>query len=78
MKNVVELLNTFSEEACPKLKIDKSECKLLGHLKSSCKSIENIKVTNEAVKTLGIYIAHDKVKCLEKIWQDKIAKITKI
>lgn len=62
----------------PKLNIDKSECILLGPLKNACKSIENIKVTNAAVKTLGIYIGHDKYKCLEKKWQDKFDKISKI
>lgn len=43
-----------------------------------CKSIENIKSTNEAVKTWGINIGHDKYKCLEKKWHDKIDKISKI
>lgn len=46
-----------------KLSIDKSKCILLGPSKNSCESIEKITVTNEEVKTLGIYIEHNKYKC---------------
>lgn len=42
--------------------------------KNPCKSIENIKSTNEAVKTWGINIGHDKYKCLETNGMTKLIK----
>ena len=40
---------------------------MLGSLKDACDEILWIKVTNKALKYLGIYIGHDKEGCYNKI-----------
>lgn len=40
----------------------------MGNLKDKPEIIEGVKVTNSAVRCLGIHIGHDKNKCNELNW----------
>ena len=71
----IDTVNQFSNVAGPKLNLEKSEGVLLGPLKNTMDKYKNIKFTNDAIRVLGIYIGHDKEKCHEKNWNEKINKI---
>ena len=66
-----QALNTvyeFCKHAGSKINVNKTEWILLGPLKDAYDEILGIKVTNKAVKCLGIYIGHDKEECYNKNW----------
>ncbi len=71
----IRTVNKFSSVAGPKLNVDKTEGILLGPLKNTINAINGIKFTNDAIRCLGIYIGHDKNKCFNKNWTEKIEKI---
>ncbi len=73
--NAITAINNFSKVAGPKLNMNKTEGILLGPLKDSIRSYNEINFTNDAVRCLGIYIGHDKNECLKKNWVDKLEKI---
>ncbi len=71
----IDTVNKFSAVAGPKLNKDKTEGILLGTLKNTVLEYSGIKFTNNAVRALGVYIGHDRQKCYEKNWTNKIDKI---
>ncbi len=75
LEEALNTINKFSMVAGPKLNIDKTEGILLGPLKNTLRSYMDIKFTNEAIRCLGIFIGHDKIKCHEKNWTAKLDKI---
>ena len=46
----------------------------MGHLKIVLKKVHNVEVVN-CVKTLGIYVGHNKNLCNERNWSDKVLKM---
>ena len=66
--NLTITVHEFCNHAGSKININKTECILLGPLKEAYDEILGIKVTNKAVKCLGIYIGHDKEECYNKNW----------
>ena len=60
MRQALNTVHEFCKHAGSKININKTECILLGPLKDAYDEILRIKVTNRAVKCLGIYIGHDK------------------
>ncbi len=75
MKEAIDTVNEFSRVAGPKLNVNKTEGILLGPLKDSTDSFENVNFTNDAVRCLGIYVGHDKEKCHENNWLKKLEKL---
>ncbi len=71
----IDTVNKFSAVAGPKLNKDKTEGILLGTLKNTVIEYSGIKFTNNAVRALGVYIGHDRQKCYEKNWTNKLEKI---
>ena len=61
-----------------KLNLSKTECILLGPLKGHYKKIEGVTVNETCVKTLGIYIGHDKKICYENNWTNTVNDIQKL
>ena len=57
VKNAIEVVNMFSSVSGIKLNIDKTEGILLGPLKDRYDKLHGVRMTNSAVKTLGIYIS---------------------
>ena len=78
LKQAIKTINKFCELAGSKINISKTECILLGILKDKHKTIEGINVTKTAVKTLGIYIGHDKAECYNKNWMKTYHEMEKL
>jgi len=74
----VRTINMFSRLAGPRLNMKKTEGIWLGPYKHFPKTACGITFTDNPVRCLGIYIGHDKVKCFEKNWIEKLEKIEKI
>ena len=53
-----------------KLNKYKTECLLWGSLKGAANKIFQTKVNENSVKSLGIYIGHNKIECHEKNWMN--------
>ena len=68
IKHALDTIHEFYEFAGSKIEISKTECILLGNLKNMYNELYGIKITNKAVKCLGIYIGHDKEECYAKNW----------
>ena len=68
LSQALNTVHEFCKHAGSKININKTECILLGPLKDAYDEILGIKVTNKAVKCLGIYIGHDKEECYNKNW----------
>lgn len=60
------------------MKIEKTEGSLLGPLKNSLQYVDDIKMTNNPVKSLGIFLGHDKEANDEKNWLNKLQELEKI
>ena len=73
-----EILDVFSQFSGMKLNLSKIECILLGPLKGRYKKIEGVTVNETCVKTLGIYIGHDKKICYENNWTNTVNDIQKL
>ena len=67
VKNAIEVVNMFSSVSGIKLNVDKTDGISLGPLKDRYDKLHGVRITNSAVKILGIYIGHDVVKCNERI-----------
>ena len=78
LKQAIKTTNKFCELAGSKINISKTESILLGILKDKHKTIEGINVTKTAVKTLGIYIGHDKAECYNKNWMKTYHEMEKL
>ncbi len=80
MKKAIRLINEFGKYAGPKLNLEKCEGLWIGNLKSKqlkCKELE-IKWSTSPIRYLGIYIGHDKEKCHQLNWKNKITKMKKL
>ena len=75
--NLTITVHEFCNHAGSKINTNKTECILLGPLKEAYDEILGIKVTNKAVKCLGIYIGQDKEECYNKNWM-KICDMEKL
>jgi hypothetical protein len=78
IKETLNMINEFSRIAGPKLNMKKTEGIWLGAYKQFPKNVYGISFTNEPVRCLGIYVGHNKDKCYEKNWIDKMEKMEKI
>ena len=47
-------------------------------LKGRCKNIEGVTVNESCVKTLGIYVGHDKKMCYDNNWTKTVHDIEKL
>ena len=66
LKNLIDTIERFSEVADPKLNIDKTECILTDTLINIYENetfIEGIKINRNSIKSLGVYLGHDKIEC---------------
>lgn len=61
-----------------KLNVEKTEGILLRPLKNSLQYVDGIKTTNNTVKSLGIFLGHDKEAIHEKNWLNKLKEFEKI
>ena len=78
VKNAIEVVNMFSYVSGMTLNIDKTECILLSPLKDRYDKLHGVRMTNSAVKILGIYIGHDAAECNEKNWIQRIQRLEKL
>ena len=76
----IETINEFSLVAGPKLNLHKTEGLWLGNLKhrQNNEICFNISFSTDPIRSLGIYIGHDKDKCFELNWTKKITLIQKL
>lgn len=77
LKKVLKTILEFSKVAGPKLNIEKTECLLTGPLVNKYAEetyIRGVRITNSCIKSLGIYIWHDKSECYEKNWTSYLEK----
>mgnify|MGYP000527767340 FL=1 len=81
LRKAIETITEFSKVAGPKLNLEKTECLLTGSfidMYSNDSHIHGIKITKTCIKSLGIYLGHDKTVCYEKNWISKLEKLEKI
>ena len=71
---ILELLDKFGELAGLRINVEKTKIIGLGPLKNRVKNVHNVEVVS-CIKTLGIYVGHDKHLCTERNWSDKIMKM---
>ena len=80
LKNVTEILpameivKQFGNLAGLELNLDKTKIMLIGNLRDKAKSVYNIECVNN-IKSLGIYVGHDKDVCIQHNWFKKIDKM---
>ena len=67
-------MKQFGKLARLKLNLDKTKIMLLGTLKGKHKNVDNLECIDN-IKSLGIYVGHDREYCIERNWTDKINKI---
>ena len=77
-QKVLNTIDNFSKLSGLKLNKDKTECLLLGKLKGTLKEILNLKVNENSIKSLGIYIGHNKEEFFEKNWMRHRRDIQKL
>ena len=77
VSKALEIVNSFCGHAGSKLNLQKTECILLGNLKNKYDKTDGIKVTNSAVKCLGIYLGHNQDECYTKNWLEKYDEVQK-
>ena len=70
----MEILKQFGKLAGLELNLDKTKIMLIGKLKGKAKSVYNIECVNN-IKSLGIYVGHDKDVCIQHNWFEKIDKM---
>ena len=70
VEKALQTVNNFCDHAGSKVNLHKTECILLGNMKNRYKDLYGIKVTNDAVRCLGIYLGHNKEQCYIKNWVD--------
>ena len=68
VKVAIHEIEIFSKFSGMKLNLSKTECILLGPLKGRYKKIEGVTVNESCVKTLGIYVGHNKKMCYDNNW----------
>ena len=57
---------------------NKTEGLWIGKLKHSKDKVENIKLTNKPIKSLGIYYGHDYIECEKLNRENKIEKMNSL
>lgn len=75
------LLKKPSKTAGPNLNIEKTECILTGKFIKTYETetvIEGVKINRKSIKSLGIYLGHDKDECYNKNWTSKLEKLSRI
>lgn len=81
LTKVLKTISEFSRVAGPKLNIEKTECLLTGSLVNEYAEetyIRGVRITKSCIKSLGIYMGHDKSECYEKNWTSKLEKLERI
>lgn len=78
LKAALKCINSFGSISGMSLNIDKTECMLLGDLKGTENTIHGIKINFDCTKVLGTYIGHNKEKCIEKNWGDKLKELERL
>lgn len=78
LKDAIRIIEKFGRMSGTKLNIEKTEGILLGPLKNSLQYVDGIKMTNNPVKSLGIFLGHDKESNDEKNWLNKLKEFEKI
>ena len=78
LRAAILIIKNFGKVSGTKLNIEKTEGILLGPLKNSLEYIDGIRMTNDSVKSLGIFLGHDKVSNNEKNWLNKLKEFEKI
>lgn len=76
LDKAIETVKSFCDHAGSKVNLNKTQCILLGKRKDKHSNIDEINVTNDAVRCLGIFIGHDKEQCFDLNWK-KITMIWK-
>ena len=71
-------IEMFSKCSGMKLNLSKTECILQGPLKGRYKKIEGVTVNIYCVKTLGIYVGHNKKMSYDNNWTKIINDIEKL
>ena len=74
----IDTICKFSKLAGPKLNMTKTKGILLGPYKNIPQDVCGINFTNNPVRCFGIYLGHNKEKCFEKNWIEKVEKIENI
>jgi len=74
----LKTIREFSELTGTKLNKNKSQGIWLGEYREYPKQACDINFTDDPVRCLGIYIGHNKLKCHEKNWNEKIEKIQRV
>ena len=77
MELAINEINMFSNASGIKLNVSKTECILLGNLKDIDVNTFGIKVNTTCLKTLGVYVGHDKELCYRNNWIRCIADMGK-
>ena len=78
MELAISEINMFSNVSGMKLNVSKTECILLGNLKNMDVNTFGIKVNTNCLKTLGVYVGHDKELCYRNNWIRCIADMEKL
>ena len=73
----LKIIKQFSKYSGLHLNIEKTEGVWLGASKNFEKTYKGIKFTDEPIRYLGIYFGHNKDKCYELNWLEKINKLEK-
>ena len=82
LKYLQDTIECFSKVAGPKLNIDKTECILIYNSFINIYEIETfiegIKINRYSIKSLGVYLGHDRIKCYKKNWSNKLEKLSRV
>ena len=79
MFHALQEINAFTKVSGMKLNMSKTECLLTGALKNNPNIlIHGVKVNKTCIKTLGVYIGHDKELCYQNNWIKCISDMEKL
>ena len=78
MELAIGEINIFSNVSGMKLNVSKTECVLLGKLKNRNVNTHGVKINTTCLKTLGVYIGHDKELCYRNNWIRCISDMEKL
>ena len=78
LKVAIHEIEIFSKFSGMKLNLSKTESILLGPLKGRYKKIEGVTVNESCVKTLGIYVGHNKKMCYDNNCTKTVNDIEKL
>ena len=78
LKEAIITIENFSKHSGLILNTNKTECLLLGSLKDTATEILGLKVNDECIKSLGIYIGHNKKECFKQNWLKRYKDMEKL